>query len=270
VVVIPQAHNNGEGPFPSKLWGVDVATWQHPGGALMGWPALAAPKTGATFAFVKVSEGLNYTNTSGLVDRAALKTQKTLYGGYHYAIPARPVSVSALAQAKFAFAQTGKLTPGQLPLALDLEVNPNGLTPDELAAWTLTWLKEAGRLTGRTPILYTYPAFFNSEVAPVPELALYPLWIANYGKALKSPSIPAPWTTWLFWQYASMGSNLPGMVTGTRLDLNVFAGTLPELRALAGIVPPAPAGPVKDGPQGGADLMGDALLRALTSPSATS
>lgn len=267
-VVIPEAHTPAEGPFPSKLWGVDVASWQHPDGALLGWGDLAETRSGASFAFVKISEGLDFTNASGVADRAALKAQKTVYGGYHYAIPARPVNSSALAQARFAFAQTGKLTPGQLPMVLDFELNPNALTPQEMATWALTWLKETSRLTGRQSIFYTYPAFFGSEVAPSPELATYPLWIANYGLELSSPFVPAPWTTWTFWQYSSQGRGLPGQVPGTSMDLNVFGGTVAELQAMAGIVtrPHSPAGSA--GPAG-ADMMGDALLRALTAPSPT-
>jgi lysozyme len=265
-VVIPEAHNPAEGPFPSKLWGVDVACWQHPAGALLGWGDLASTQSGAAFAFVKLSEGLDFTNVSGVADRATLKAQKTLYGGYHYAIPARPVNSSAVAQARFAFAQTGKLTPGQLPMVLDFESNPNGLTPQEMATWALTWLKETSRLTGRQSIFYTYPAFFGSDVAPRPELAAYPLWIANYGLELRSPSVPAPWTTWTFWQYSSQGEGLPGQVSGTRLDLNVFGGTLAELRAMAGIVTVSPSRAGSAG-QAGADMMGEALLRALTAPS---
>lgn len=272
-VAIAQAHTPAEGAFPSSLWGVDVADWQHPEGALLGWPALAAPKTGAAFAFVKVSEGLSFTNPSGVIDRAALAKQDTLVGAYHYAVPAYPVDRSAVAQARFAFAQTGKLTAGQLPLVLDLESNPNNLTPPELAAWSLSWLKEAERLTGRRPIFYTYPAFFNSSVDPVLELASYPLWIANYGLELRSPSVPAPWTGWTFWQYSSQGRGLPGQVPGTQVDLNVFAGTLPELNLLAGIVK-LPEGldqaaRTTASLQAGADGMGDALLRALTTPPAT-
>ena len=272
-VAIAQAHTPAEGAFPSSLWGVDVADWQHPQGASLGWPALAAPRTGAAFAFVKVSEGLTFTNPSGVIDRAALAKQHTLFGGYHYAIPALPVNLSAVAQARFAFAQTGKLTAGQLPLVLDLESNPNQLTPPELAAWSLTWLKEAERLTGRRPIFYTYPAFFNSSVDPVLELASYPLWIANYGLELRSPSVPAPWTGWTFWQYSSQGRGLPGLVPGTEVDLNVFAGTLPQLNLLAGIVT-LPVGldqaaRTTASLQAGANGMGDALLRELTTPPAT-
>ena len=48
-------------PVPSwAIPGIDVASHQHPGGAAIDWNTVAA--SGQKFAFVKATEGTNYTN----------------------------------------------------------------------------------------------------------------------------------------------------------------------------------------------------------------
>lgn len=210
---------------------MDVAGWQHPNGAGIDWAALrrVAPG-GAAFAFVKASEGEGFVNDWYARDRAGAAKAKVLVGAYHFAAPDRPVVASATAQARFAVkARGGKVLDGELPMVLDLESNPAGLTREEMAQWSLTWLAEVERLSGRRPILYTYPAFFGEQVSPDPALARYPLWIAHYGLGLRSPSVPAPWTRYTFWQFSSEGE-VAGVRTG--VDLNVFAGSRADLAAL--------------------------------------
>ena len=86
---------------------------------------------------------------------------------------------------------------GDLPPVLDLERN-DGLTPAELIAWTDAYLTEVARLTGRTPIIYTYPAFWRSSMADTTIFNHYPLWIATYGP---QPILVGGWSDYTFWQY---------------------------------------------------------------------
>lgn len=220
----------------SRLWGVDVASWQHPDGAALNWADLKADSTRpAAFAFVKSSEGTSLVNDWYARDVAAAKKAGLLVGAYHYARAGRPVVDSAKAQAAFAVkARGGKVKAGELPLVLDLESNGQGLSPAELAQWALTWLAETERLSGVRPIVYTYPSFFRANVAADPAFARYPLWIANYGRDLRSPNVPAPWTKWDFWQFSAEG-DLDGVAT--RVDLNVFSGAAGQLQAMAKVVP---------------------------------
>lgn len=246
-----------------RPWGVDTAVWQHPKGASINWAAVAKAKPGgASFVFIKTSQGTSAaSNPHAAADRAAASKAGVLVGAYHYAVPSRPVKATALAQARFAVQSAGgRAKAGSLPLALDLESNPSKLTPQEMAQWGLTFLAEAKRLSGRTPLLYTYPVFFSASVAPDPAFAAYPLWVANYGLNLNSPTVPAPWTTWTFWQFSAKGRT-QGIVSD--VDLNVFAGSMTELRLLAGRLPTG-KGAARGLPVT-APLLGNALLAGVQS-----
>src|ERR1051325_11074645 len=54
------------GPYSRQIWGPDGSNWQHPYGKAINWRAVKAQ--GASFAFVKVSEGSNYVNPYATTD----------------------------------------------------------------------------------------------------------------------------------------------------------------------------------------------------------
>ena len=83
--------------------------------------------------------------------------------------------------------------------------------------------------TGREPILYTEPGFWNYE-SGFPSLAwLGTLWIANW--QVSCPTLAAGFTGWQFWQYDDKGT-APGLGSNDA-DLDKFNGTLDDLHALA-------------------------------------
>ena len=204
--------------------GPDVSSHQHPSGYTIDWAG--ARVAGAGFAFVKATEGLTYTNPYLASDLAELAGAQIVRGAYHYARP-RPGMEDAVAQANHFVAAAGLLnTVGDLPPVLDLERN-DGLAPDELIAWTDAYLTEVARLTGRTPIIYTYPAFWRSSMADTTVFNQYPLWIATYGP---QPILVGGWSDYMFWQYTDSGS-LAGM--SGAVDMSVFKGSSADLAALA-------------------------------------
>ena len=207
--------------------GPDVSRWQH--SAPLSWAAVKA--SGHSFAFVKATEGSSYTNPYFASDWAGTRNAGLLHGAYHFA---RPSVGSAASQARRFIAVAGKAqAPGDLPPVLDLEQS-GGLTPAQLSAWTGQFLEETRRLTGRTPIIYTYPNFWRSAMAGTRAFTGYPLWIASYTRA-STPVMPA-WSTWTFWQYSAT-STVPG-VAG-EADMNRFNGSLTALRRLANLAPAA-------------------------------
>jgi hypothetical protein len=125
-------------------------------------------------------------------------------------------------------------TTGDLAPVLDLEVN-GGLGPQALAAWTHTYLSTVATLTGRTPIIYTGPAFWAAQMAGNPTFASYPLWIARY--STQKPGPVGGWTSYTFWQYTASGT-IKGIPT--KVDVSLFNGTGDQLRALA-LLPPLTA-----------------------------
>ena len=77
---------------------------------------------------------------------------------------------------------------------------------------------------GVEPIVYTSPDFWRDEVGGA-ESSSQPLWVAHYTK--ECPRIPAPWTTWTFWQHSKTGQ-VPG-ISGP-VDFDVFSGNFDALR----------------------------------------
>ena len=223
------------GAAAAAVSGPDVSGWQHPNGYTIDWSA-AHNVGGAQFAFVKATEGTNYTNPYFASDSAAVKADKMARGAYHFARPAAGTA-SAAAQARHFVAAAGKLDGrGDLPPVLDLEVT-GGLGVSALVAWTRTYLTEVERLTGRTPMVYTSPGFWKSGMGNSTAFTGYPLWIATWGP---KPILAGGWTRYTFWQYTDKAT-LAGMAGP--LDMSVFNGTVAELRALANDAPAPPPAP---------------------------
>lgn len=142
------------------------------------------------------------------------------------------------------------------PIFVDLEwPEPSdwtkwGCTAAQIAAWCRDFCAEIFRLTGVRPIIYTYPWWWAavSNGGDVAWAAEYALWLAAYIKGWPaegtSPRIPAPWKTWLFWQFDGNGGLV--LPNGLDADFCVFNGTEDDLQALTRGAPPAP--PVVDGP----------------------
>ncbi|GAA1875813.1 glycoside hydrolase family 25 protein [Lapillicoccus jejuensis] len=220
----------------AAIYGPDVSSYQHPSGYSIGWSSAKASGK-ATFGFVKATEGTGYRNPWFSTDFASMASNGIMRGAYHFANPAQ----SASAQASYFVSVVGRLDRvGDLPPVLDLETT-GGLSPTSLVAWTQTWLQTVRNLTGRTPMIYTGPYFWQSAMGNSRAFTGYPLWIASYG--VSSPQVPGGWPTWTFWQYTSSAS-LSG-VSGA-VDMNVFNGTIDRLQALANYsaTPPAPPLPI--------------------------
>ncbi|MEO7060967.1 MAG: GH25 family lysozyme [Lapillicoccus sp.] len=224
----------------ARIDGPDVSSYQHPTGVSVDW-ATAHGAGGADFAFVKATEGTGYTNPYFAKDYQALAGLKMVRGAYHFARPSTATG-SAAAQARTFVSVAGTFSQhGELPPVLDLEVS-GGLSSTALIAWTKSYVAEILRLTGRTTMIYTYPAFWRSAMADTAVFTAYPLWIATYGP---SPQLVGGWPAWTFWQYTDQArvAGLPGLV-----DMSVYTGSLDALWALANgrydsAAPSTPAAP---------------------------
>lgn len=214
------------GTAAAGVSGPDVSSWQHPSGSAVDWPAVRA--AGHDFSFVKATEGSTYTNPYFAGDWAGIAAAGLYRGAYHYARPSA-ASGSAAEQARWFAATVGDQSRARtLPPTLDLE-DAGGLSPTALVAWTQTFLSTLQSLTGRRPILYTYPYFWRTAMGGSTAFTSYPLWIATYGTAAP-PTLG--WPTWTFWQYSST-STVPGIPRPGAIDVNSFNGTRADLAALA-------------------------------------
>ncbi|WP_054815333.1 glycoside hydrolase family 25 protein [Nocardia arizonensis] len=203
--------------------GPDVSSWQHIDGRLIDW--FAVRRAGYQFAMVKATEGLTYVNPYFVPDSVLMRAAGLARGTYHYARPQLPPEPQAAIYAATVLGQNGPL---DLPPVLDLEQS-GGLPPGALIDWTHRYLNAVRTLTGRMPIIYTYPNFWKSAMANTDQFADYPLWIADY-RGNDEPEVPGGWSTWTFWQTTDSGT-IPGIYG--RTDLNVYSGAQGDFAAYA-------------------------------------
>ncbi|HWB67494.1 MAG TPA: GH25 family lysozyme [Mycobacteriales bacterium] len=202
------------------LRGPDVASYQHPGtsahhcGAPINWTKVA--KDDVAFAIVKATEGTTYLNPCFAEDYDGSLQAGLVHGAYHFARPATPVVSSAQQQADYFANAVGSLTePDTLPPALDLEAT-GGLSRGALITWAQAFLLRLRHDTGRIPMIYTYPTFWNSTLGDPSAFAPFPLWMASYCHQTCAPPDA------LLYQYTP-GGNING-ISG-HVDLSKFLGT---------------------------------------------
>ena len=194
---LPTLVGGADASAAGAIDGPDVSSYQHPYGAPIRWATVA--KTGKEFAIVKATEGTSYTNPWFHTDYTRIREVHMVRGSYHFARPAYPIASTALAQARYYVRRLGTTArmSRTLPPALDLEVT-GGLGRGALVTWAQTFLLNVRRLTGRTPMLYTYPSFWSSALGDPVALARYPLWMASYGSRVGAGES--------LWQYTSSAS----------------------------------------------------------------
>ena len=210
----------------SDVGGIDVSSYQHPGGAAIGWASVRG--SGIGFAFVKATESTGYVNPYFTKDVKAARAAGIDVGGYHFARPA----YSATAQAD-AFAAELRTADGNLPPVLDLEDN-GGLGVAALQSWTATFLTRVRADVGMTPIVYTGPYFWADDLGGWKASPAFPLWIAQYTTAA-APDATGAWTAWTFWQWTDGAYFSPKAVPGVAgtVDRDRFSGPAAQLTALA-------------------------------------
>ena len=244
-----------------RIHGTDVSRWQHPNDKPIDF--VKKYEAGMRFVFIKASDTRETADLLAVkyaaMDHHAAQAAGLYTGFYHYAVlpdVASPEEIKqdALAQAQkvvWRLASMGGYSDRDLPYALDLEnkcvrYSSTGAcqkyaTRSAVTLWATTFLASLKEKTGRTPILYSYPSFLEGSMVRTPELAQYPLWLAQYGidpaNPINQPGLKSggcyvhSWTgancdsQWTVWQYSSCGIAPKYGVPGNRLDLNVFRGT---------------------------------------------
>ena len=252
-----------------RIHGADVSRWQHPNDKPIDFVKMY--EAGMRFVFIKASDTRESADLLAVkyaaMDHHAAQAAGIYTGFYHYAVlpdvtDPEDVKKDALAQAQkvvWRLASMGGYSDRDLPYALDLEnkcvrYSSSGAcqkyaTRSAVTLWATTFLASLKEKTGRTPILYSYANFLESSMTRTPELAQYPLWLAQYAidpaNPINQPGLKNggcyvhSWTgancdsQWTVWQYSSCGIAPKYGVPGNRLDLNVFRGTPSSFLALA-------------------------------------
>lgn len=214
-------------PIPGLLRGIDVSSNQ----SEVDWGKI---ETGISFAFIRA------TNAETIVDPLFEKNWKGAKGlgvmrGAYHVVGLMP-TMDAKKQAEH-FIQTFKSLndPGELPPVLDIVSNFGASVPNGFMEFIQTWLETVENELGKNPIIYARSEFLRdlfkqTNNVPAPWFGKSPLWLAQYGDALREPALPPLWTEWKFWQYTDKG-NVKGIEAPA--SLNFFNGEFEDLRAFA-------------------------------------
>jgi lysozyme len=200
----------------SVVKGVDVSVYQ----GTIDWPTTKA--NGIDFAIARISDG-SALDTQFSNNWAGMKSAGVVRGAYQFFEPGE----DPMTQAGIVISAVGMLGAGDLPVTADMEVT-GGQSAATIVANLQTWSAAVKAGTGKTPMIYTAPGYWNGSVGST-AFGGDPLWVANWG--VTCPSLPDGWSDWVFWQDSDMGS-----VTGipATVDLDEFNGTLAQLQSFAG------------------------------------
>ena len=247
-------------PDQSRVHGWDISHWA--GGVVDFQKARDVAK--AAFVFIKATNGINEVNWF----RENWEASKgyMLRGAYHWLYPSWVTSANGQARKLHALlTEVGDF--GELPIVVDFEKTYHNYEPafptvSDLWGFVATWED----MTGKKPIIYTGPSFWQTYGGLATTWKEYPLWIANYER--ETPTVPAPWTEYTFWQFSEKGFGENYGVDKYQkraVDLNYFGGTAQEFQELFGDTIP----PIVEPPGEPMDYAGKVLLRAKYRPVAS-
>lgn len=208
----------------ARLFGIDVSHYQSP----IDW-AKAKNAGGVSFAILKATEASSYKDRDFQAWWPKVKANGIVRGAYHFFRPYAPVN----RQISNFLSSVPSLESGDLPPILDLEVPENwrNISLKQRIAIVRQWLDAIEDKLGIKPIIYMSPSFATDILGGDKFMADYLLWLAHYG--VSKPRVPVPWApnkTWTLWQYSEKG-RVSG-VSGTAVDLDLFAGSLDDLKAI--------------------------------------
>jgi lysozyme len=225
------------------FFGTDVSHYD----GLIDWSK--ASKQGIRFAYVKATQGVQSTdntfarNWSNIGKVWGDETTRVYRGAYHFL----SAQGDAKDQAKHFLANLGPILPSDLPPSVDVEWDApphsadidaadrwKSLSAGEIIAKVQTWLEAVEQATGKTPVIYTQPRWWNNRLGQTDKLSKYQIWIADYStksQLSEVPQTPAGYPVHL-WQFSENGRAKAGF--STNIDVNVFKGTRDEfLNSLA-------------------------------------
>jgi GH25 family lysozyme M1 (1,4-beta-N-acetylmuramidase) len=207
----------------SVLYGLDVSAYQGD----VDWTAVK--DDGASFAYIKATEGSYYTNPYFAQQYVGSYDVGLVRGAYAFAIPnysSGKVQAEYLAENGGAWSADGQT----LPAALDIEYNPYSgnecynLSQASMKSWIKAFLAEYHKKTSRWAVIYSTTNWWDTCVGNYTSpWKNSPYWVACY--CATAGSMPDGVPTWTFWQFADSGE-FPG-------DQDVFNGPQSRLVALA-------------------------------------
>ena len=198
-------------PSSSTIYqGIDVSSWQG------NIDFSSVKNAGIDIVYIKSSEGQSYIDPYFERNYQNAKANGLKVGFYHY-VTARSVE-QARTQANF-FANVISGKEPDCRLAMDFESFGN-LSNTEINEISRVFLETLQSATNKEVLIYSNS--YTARTILSSELAIYPLWVANYG--VSSPSGNDKWNFWVGWQYTSTGrvSGISGNVDRNRFTDGVL------------------------------------------------
>jgi lysozyme len=189
--------------------GIDVSHYQ----GTIDWAKVKA--AGIQFAYIKATQGASFVDPKLAENVEGAAAVEIPIGLYHLFV------ANSGEEQEQNWLKATRQYPAQLPAWLDVE--PGAVTSDEAADQVLDLL-EAGFFVSRDCV-YCDPSTATVYLQD-PWFGTYKLALAQYADA---PNIPAPWTTWQFWQHSCTGQ-VDGILTS--VDLDWFNGDAEAFRAI--------------------------------------
>jgi len=221
-------HANGiMAPAASNPVGIDVSHYQ----GSITWTSVKS--AGISFAYIKATEGTTYKDPNFNANYLHAYNAKVIRGAYHFA---RPDLSGGAAQATYFATHGGAWSADNLTLPgmLDLEGGCYSKSTSAMRTWITNFYNTYKSKTGRDVVLYTSPSWWNTCTGSWTGMsAKSPLFVADWTTA-SSPTIPAGFPYYTFWQYTDSGSvsGISGAV-----DRDRFSASSARLLALANNTP---------------------------------
>jgi lysozyme len=229
---------------PELLFGVDVSHYD----GVINWSK--AREQAIRFSYVKATQGIQSTDntfTRNWVDIGKVwdnETTRIYRGAYHFL----SAQGDATAQAHNFLAKLGGVLPSDLPPSIDVEWDApsgstdldaadrwRGLSSTEIVAKIQTWLEVVEQATGRVPVIYTQPGWWQNRIGTTDKLAKYQIWVADYSTKSQLSEVPkkVPGYVTHIWQFSEHGRAKDGF--STKFDVSIFKGTQEEFLTAFGV-----------------------------------
>ncbi|MEU1212948.1 glycoside hydrolase family 25 protein [Streptomyces sp. NPDC005791] len=219
-------------PGKYRVKGVDTSHYSHPGGRAVDWRRVRA--AGHSFVIAKATEGATERDSWFARDLEGAKRAGLVRGAYHfYAGTPGAAQAENFVQAMKGARYTGKAA-GELPPTVDLELKKNACPKGFGTGQLRDFLQVLTGEVGVRPIVYTTKQFVDRCMDGDGSLLEgHTLWQPRYRSGSREPdAVPGAGSGWTIWQHSEQGS-VPGIPSRGRTDLNVFRGTLAELKRRA-------------------------------------
>jgi lysozyme len=175
---------------------------------------------GIQFVIIKVSEGIDIIDIMFQTNYQGAKDVGLPVGFYHFA----HLSNNPIQEANLYLNTVNERNP-DLWHVLDIEngsLDKNNFSKSYISDWSRKWLTAVQSATRKVPMIYTGASFARTYLES--DLAIYPLWVAQYGA--NSPMSNPVWDTWTMFQYGEKGQ-VDGITENT-VDLNEFNGNIQD------------------------------------------